>query len=1229
MNRRSLVPLALLGCCIAQTAGAAGPADEDVARRRAEAGSLAGRAEAIVPLLGLLEDWESVDDRGSIDALLDGVRNDPKQRADVRARAAWLRAITLEREGKPVDARALRMSLGLVVDWRVIGPFDNDGRGAFAEVLPPEADLAKAIDETHEYAGRGRAVKWRALPESLLVQGMLPIDAALRPADNSAAMLTTFVNSSRAQDVALHLGSTGAIKVWVNGQVVFARDVYRTVRFDQDVAGAHLVAGWNRVTIKLCAAESGSGLFFRVTAPDGKPVKLSVDGAHATAVAIAAPAVKGSAPRVQDLGADLRRSSDQRALGLWLHFVTPDDPEEKSAVKVLDKNAEAHPSTESYRLAALAAMDANDRRKRLELALAPALVARATPTEHARALLGLGQAYAHSKRERRAEELYREALALAPGLTEASIAIAELASDRGVPAEGEKVLETAGAHPSLAVIRARARLAERRGLRTRQLALYGELLTGYRGDLEALRALFTDARARGDIKEALALLDEMAAARPELSSMTTDRVALLDGNGRTKEAEAVAARALGMSPDDPALLESDARLLHRLGDEEGALARMRRALELRPQNPELRAYEREIASHRKSTGPASDAAGDLARAWQVPMAGLLSLAKQQKPVASDGDAARVLLDLKATRVHSNGLSETFNQRVVEILDARGAREQGEVDIRYTPDTQSVEVKVARVHKRNGEIEEAVSEADRDLSEPGYGLYYDVHAQAIQLPHLEPGDVVDVEYVVSDVGRRNLLSDYFGDVHYFQEEIPRVESRYVLITPKSRSFYFNEPRLASITREVADKGEERIYTWRATSVPKIAAEPGMPGFSDVSAYLHVSTYKTWNEVATWYRGLVAEQLIPDDVIRQAAQTAIQGVAPTDEKEKIRRIYDWVIQKTRYVGLEFGIHGYKPYKVSQIYARKFGDCKDKASLLVVMLKEIGVEATMVLARTRHGGDLDPYPASLAPFDHAIAYLPKYDLYLDGTAEFSGSAELPAQDQDIPVLRVNQGQLVRTPVLSADHNRVVREVDVTLSASGGAHATIHSTVSGEVAHDWRSHYQSAGEQRERFEKAENAAHPGAHIEKIEFSSLALESPVDVRAGMDVPQWARSRGADLEMPALGHEGELARSYARLSERRYDLVLGFPWEQEERVRYALPPGYAPRQMPEAATIDAPFGRFALTATREGADVVVHTSLNINRHRIARADYAAFRKFCTDVDRAVGQSLVITHEGGQ
>ena len=95
---------------------------------------------------------------------------------------------------------------------------------------------------------------------------------------------------------------------------------------------------------------------------------------------------------------------------------------------------------------------------------------------------------------------------------------------------------------------------------------------------------------------------------------------------------------------------------------------------------------------------------------------------------------------------------------------------------------------------------------------------------------------------------------------------------------------------------------------------------------------------------------------------------------DEKRAIvRGVYDFVVSQTRYVGLEFGIHGYKPYRVDQVLARRFGDCKDKASLVHALLGAAGIDSRLVLLRMRRLGRMPETPASLAVFNHAIAYVP----------------------------------------------------------------------------------------------------------------------------------------------------------------------------------------------------------------------------------------------------------------
>jgi transglutaminase-like putative cysteine protease/Flp pilus assembly protein TadD len=1184
-----------------------------------------GRPQAIAPLLGILDLWELVPDRAQIVAFLDEVQAAPKARPEVRARAAYLESLALDRLGRADEAAKKRAGLGLITQFELAGPFDNEGKAGHAAVYGPEKAAAGGlpIDEKTTWDGKERQVSWRRLP-AVSVQGMVPFAAALRPESNVTTYAVVAVKAAWREQAAVRVGSSGAVKVWVNGQKTIDHDAYRPLRIDQDVGAAVLEPGWNRVLVKLSAAESGGlDLFLRITRADGSPLDgLTISTALAD---LNAAARKGQPARFapSDLGRDLEAAAKKGGApaltdwGLYLHFVAPRDPERHDALEALEAAARLQPNAEAWSRVAMVQTDPNDQRRSLELGLQ-----RVGKDARAAAPLEtqLGDIDARLRRERRAEERWLKALDDDAGYFPAAIRLAELKADRGLPARAAAEMSELERHlqpPPLKLLRAQANLALRRGRRDEAEKLYQQMTTLEHDDADAWHELFTFARGRGAVDAALGALDRLQKLRPDTLSYALDRADLLDGIGRSDDAHRVLEAALTVAPDDAKLLERDGRLLHRLGREVPALERLRRSLELKPQNPELRAYLAELEAR---LGPAQAAAAhDLQRVYAEDVKALIQKAPKAK---NDGAPARVLLDSAVTRVLQNGLSETYQQRVVQILDERGAREEGDFDLRYTPDTQSVEVRAAKVFKPNGDVLEAVSIDETDASEPWYGLYYDVRAQIIRFSALQPGDVIDIEYTISDVGRRNLFADYYGELHFFQEELPRLESRYVLIAPKTKKLYFNQPKLRDLQREEETRGDETIYRFRAHDIPKVDVEPGMPGYSEVAAYVHVSTYKTWSDVATWYTGLVRGQLEPNGAIQQAVREAVKGIK--DERAKIRAIYDLVVKRTRYVGLEFGIHGYQPYRVSQVFARKFGDCKDKASLLVVMLKEAGIDASLVLARTRHGGDLDAEPASLAPFDHAIAWVPKYDLYLDGTAEFSGADELPAQDQDIPVLQVNTGKLVRTPVLQAARNRVVSDWRVALDPAGNAHVEEQMTIAGEAAHEWRSHYQSPGERAERYDQAWNGKHPGAHVEKLEMSLEDLEKPVAVRASVDVPRWARPDENELlVMPALGREADMLRSYARLSTRRHDLVLGYPWIQEEHVTVALEPGWKVTRLPEPRTVTAPFGKFTIVAAQKGDRVEVTATLEVDRHRIAKADYEAFRRFCADVDVAVAQDLVV------
>src|SRR5262249_43405311 len=301
---------------------------------------------------------------------------------------------------------------------------------------------------------------------------------------------------------------------------------------------------------------------------------------------------------------------------------------------------------------------------------------------------------------------------------------------------------------------------------------------------------------------------------------------------------------------------------------------------------------------------------------------------------------------------------------------------------------------------------------------------------------------------------------------------------------------------------------RIRRLPGATVPPAAAEPVMPAWAEVLPHVHVSTFKSWDAVGAWYWGIARDQFDVDDEVRKKVKEITKGLK--DDAAKVKAIYRYATE-TRYVALEFGLSGIRPRRCAQTLARGWGDCKDKATLIVTMLREIGIPATIVLVRTGMRGNIEPEPASLAPFDHAIAYVPSLDLYLDGTAEHSGSSELPVMDRGAVAVQINEGKpkLVRLPQPPPEASITKRKIDLVLAPDGVAQVNLDVSVSGAYAPEWRQRYLAEGTRRERAQRdlggelgaLEIAAGKGG----LEVSDLNDEElPVKIRARGKAPGFA-----------------------------------------------------------------------------------------------------------------------------
>ena len=501
------------------------------------------------------------------------------------------------------------------------------------------------------------------------------------------------------------------------------------------------------------------------------------------------------------------------------------------------------------------------------------------------------------------------------------------------------------------------------------------------------------------------------------------------------------------------------------------------------------------------------------------------------------------------------------------------------------------------------------------------MYYDMRSHQLRFAGLEKGDVIELEYSLTPTQRSSTSNGYFGELVLFAGRGPAQLKRYVLIAPAAQKVFVHAEKIAPAS--VTAKDGSQVFVWEARSVAALPREPRSPGITEISPYVHVSTVGDWKQLGIWYADLVRPQFALDPPLESELARVIKGAR--SEREKIAAIQEFVLRSTHYVALEFGIYSYKPYPVAQIYARRFGDCKDKASLMIALLRAAGIEAEIALVRTRSLGDVASGPASIALFNHAIVYIPKYELWLDGTAEYAGR-ELPLDDQGALALTVSlsgSAQLRHVPMSRAADNYTKHMIRASLSSRGEIQFSGSTITRGEDAPGLRHDLAVRSQQLDMFRRELAEVFPTVQVDRVavhgaeEFSS---DVSVDFQGALNSFQQKH----EVSLRSSWMPRSYVAALAGASTRTQDLVLPSPWTTEEEIHFALPEGAEVTALPRDQNISGSFGSVRLHYKKSGSEIVVQSHVEFEKVRVSAQDYPAFRQFCSQVERSFRNEITVS-----
>ena len=345
--------------------------------------------------------------------------------------------------------------------------------------------------------------------------------------------------------------------------------------------------------------------------------------------------------------------------------------------------------------------------------------------------------------------------------------------------------------------------------------------------------------------------------------------------------------------------------------------------------------------------------------------------------------------------------------------------------------------------------------------------------------------------------------------------------------------------------------------------------------------------------------------------------------------------------RYVGLEFGIHSLKPHAVREVLQRAFGDCKDKATMLVALLAEVGIDAQVALVRTADNGGLHDNVASLGVFNHAIAYVPSLNWWLDATATHHGPRELPEGDAGGMALRITRPALADAkpePLpegVAHEHLQAVK-IEAKVQEDGTAILEMDFELHGRSASEARGQLWVATSRREQVEQFLSARFPGVVVRDLTTTGiLPMAETVKLHVSARAPDWAhRTPDGGLTVQPLRPSQPYVQMFGVQTGRKQPLVLSHAAEMTHTAWLVPPPGYAISRQPLAQDnavrgVDGgPLGQFTLRSelAADGA-LTLRTHLQIDRRVVAPQDVPALLHWLNSVDGALRMDVPLRKLG--
>ncbi len=437
---------------------------------------------------------------------------------------------------------------------------------------------------------------------------------------------------------------------------------------------------------------------------------------------------------------------------------------------------------------------------------------------------------------------------------------------------------------------------------------------------------------------------------------------------------------------------------------------------------------------------------------------------------------------------------------------------------------------------------------------------------------------------------------------------------------------------TVKNSIAKRREPFSPEWELQS-PNVYVAPTQ---FEIDGY--TGSLTTWEDFGKW--GILLNkdrQNLPQEL--KDKLNKLVADAPNDY-EKIRRIYNYLQDNTRYVSIQLGIGGWQPFPAEEVAEKKYGDCKALSNFTHAMLKSVGIDSHYAFIGAGNSATkmMRDFPSN--QFNHAILCVPLKDkkivagkktniadtLWLECTSQTEAFAYQGGftEDRDALLITPEGGKVVHTTIYKAEDNRIARKANVTLGEDGSAKAEVR-TEYGALQERNRKFLVEEGKDEQTKFLYKSIPLNNVEIKESEMIRHKKRIPfVEEKLTLQIRNCAKRTGKRLfiQPNLFTHEEKVPPVYGK---RTQPLVLSLDWIDTDTIEFVLPEGFIPEAVPNEENIESKFGTYSTKYVLSEKGFTYIRKMQMKKGEFAKESYIDFVEFLEKVQKADKAKLVLVN----